>query len=499
MSRKIFITNLSNHDQEFEVHGWNNNQNMTVHAHSTNTIDAKNGSSGAIIALHGGHEGEQAEITKDGFEGELTKSILFDGPKINGSLGNDFIDLSNIVGAGGNMTVQQVDSPTTRKGDPLFMQNLNAAWDKASPQTKAGLSNCVFTQGGKVVRIGPIKDFPKLEAFVRTFADGKTYIGVGAWNGSPGNPKDNHQSSAAHGNKDIQVTYSDGDASPPVAHGKIHNLQRHPVSLDHALSNGNAPPKDDSSPKDDGAPPKDESSPPKDDSSAPKDGTSPQKDNQSVSNGHPTMTLHSLSNNILIARHAAPVQLDNAHQKPGAIIYNRSGKECKYAFYNNTTLPNGSQAASFTNPSPVITLKAGESKFVGLDRNFKGRVQRGTELPATWGEFQVSASNDGKAHGDISLEQGCDGAATVSATDGSGQHNGFTKDILTHAPVAAIHKKPNGEKALGTTMGNWESGPNQAAIDWENKEVGQRFAYITGGTGVPDVASANQCLQFDFY
>ena len=69
MSHTIFISNLSNHDQEFEIHGWNNNQNMVVPANSTNTIQANDGSSGAIIALHDGFEGEQAEITKDGFGG----------------------------------------------------------------------------------------------------------------------------------------------------------------------------------------------------------------------------------------------------------------------------------------------------------------------------------------------------------------------------------------------------------------------------------------------
>ena len=389
------------------------------------------------------------------------------------SQGNDFIDLSNIVGAGGNMTVQQVGEDLTRKGDPLFMQNLNKTWAKASPQTKAGLANCVFTRDGKVVRIGPIKDYPKLEEFVRSFADGKTYIGVGAWKGSPGIVTDNDQSRAAKGDKDIQVTYNDGDASPPQGHGKVHNLQLHPVSLEHALSHGKTP--------SEGAP------------TPAENGHSSPKEEQPSSNANPDTVQHSLSSNVLIARHA--VQNVNVHQRPGAIIHNRSNKECKYAFYNNDK----NQAATFTNPSPVITLKADESRFVALDRGFKGRVQRGTELPATWGEFQVSASNDGKAHGDISLEQGCDGAATVSATDGSGQHNGFTHDILTYAPAAAFHKKPSGEKALATTMGNWESGPNQAAIDWENKQVGQRYAYITGGTGVPDVASANQCLQFDFY
>ena len=74
MSRKIFITNLSGHDQEFEIHGWNDNKNMTVRAHSTNTLDAKDGSSGAIIALHDGHEGEQAEITKKGYMGILANT-----------------------------------------------------------------------------------------------------------------------------------------------------------------------------------------------------------------------------------------------------------------------------------------------------------------------------------------------------------------------------------------------------------------------------------------
>lgn len=114
------------------------------------------------------------------------------------------------------MTVQQVNKPATRKGDPLFMQHLNDAWHRADDGTKQSLQNCVHLDGnGNVVRIDAIKDFPQLENFVRTFADGKTYIGVGAWGGSPGNANDNNQSSAGQGNTDIQVTYNDGDASPP--------------------------------------------------------------------------------------------------------------------------------------------------------------------------------------------------------------------------------------------------------------------------------------------
>ena len=71
----INITNLAGHDQEFEVHGWNNNSNITVQAGTTATIQADDGTSGAIIALHDGHEGEQAEITKAGFGGNTSLAL----------------------------------------------------------------------------------------------------------------------------------------------------------------------------------------------------------------------------------------------------------------------------------------------------------------------------------------------------------------------------------------------------------------------------------------
>lgn len=75
--------------------------------------------------------------------------------------GNDFIDLSNIVGAGGNLTVQQVGKPATRKGDPLFMQHLNNAWHKADNNTKKSLNQCAHLNGsGNVARIDAIKDHP---------------------------------------------------------------------------------------------------------------------------------------------------------------------------------------------------------------------------------------------------------------------------------------------------------------------------------------------------
>lgn len=78
MSHTVFIHNKSGHDQEFEVHGWNNNQNMVVGANSTSSINAPDGSSGAIIALHDGHEGEQAEITKNGSGGTSRRNHPID-------------------------------------------------------------------------------------------------------------------------------------------------------------------------------------------------------------------------------------------------------------------------------------------------------------------------------------------------------------------------------------------------------------------------------------
>lgn len=171
----LIIRNESNHDQRFQVHGWNNNQDIVVKPKGEHRIKASDGSSGAIIAVHDGHIGEQAELTKCGFGG------------------NDYIDLSNICGAGGNLIVMQVGDPSTAKGDPRFMQGLQDAWSKASQQTKNELANCVTLKNGRPIRIAAPKDFPKLEAFVRRFANGKTYIGVGAWGGHAGNPRDNEQ------------------------------------------------------------------------------------------------------------------------------------------------------------------------------------------------------------------------------------------------------------------------------------------------------------------
>lgn len=412
----ILITNKSDHNQPFEVHGWNHNLTITVKPHSTSKIHAADKSSGAIIALHDGHEGEQAEITFDGFGG------------------NDFIDVSNIVGAGGNLTIQQEGDPSTRKGDPLFMQDFRKAWHKASPETKGSLRSCVFLDGhGQVTRIGAIKDHPELEKFVRGFADGKTYIGVGAWGGSPGNKNDNNQSSAAHGTKNAQITYSDEDATPAQAPHLAHRV----------------------------------------------------------------------GVQAMVQTHVAPAHAAHApeehHDGPGISLSNSSGKEETYFFYDNYWNGNGTAGANFDHPLRSARLAAHATTFVPLPDTFKGRVQRGTRLPATWAEFQLRAANDHAAHGDISLEQGCDGAALIRATDGSKRENGFREDILHGAPPAARVKRADGVEVLASTMGNWMAGPNEATAEYEIKVVGQKKAYIKGGTGTDDVASKNNRLAVEFF
>ncbi|OTA58809.1 hypothetical protein K449DRAFT_467022 [Hypoxylon sp. EC38] len=412
------IHNRSNHPQTFQCHGYNGNKDLTIAANGQASIEAPDGTSGAIIAVHEGQIGEQCEITKHGY------------------MGNDTIDISNICGAGGNMTCQQVGDPAGKfKGHETFMQACNQAYHKLSQDKKNQLKGHVFLDSkGNVKRIGAPKDFQPLEQFVRTFANGRTYIGVGAWGPSAGNPADNAQSKAGNGSKDILIIYSDGNAAPDPS--KPFTGQSVEAAAFSAAS---------------------------------------------IAGGSIKMA-------------AAPQALG-----PGIQLTNKSPRKNTYFFYDNYWNGNGEAGANFDKPLKHVEVGPNQTVHVPLPTSFKGRVQRGDQQPATWGEFQVKASNDGGAHGDISLQQGCDGAATVASTDGSNVSNGFEKDILKGAPAAALDKKPNGEKTLASTEGNWKGPGNQAAIDWEYKQLGHGKAYIKGGTGVPDVASKNCCLHFTFY
>ena len=198
----ITVKNNSSHSQTFLVHGFqggNNPGTITVKGNGgTGTVKSPDHKqvSGAIIATHGGHEGEQAEVTFNGFpEGT-----------------NQYYDISYIVGGGGNLTIEQKGAPNTRKGDATFMQDCNAAWQKLSADKKKALQRFVHLDSkGKVSRIDAPKNDRGLEDWVRTFAHG-VYVGVGAWKDDKGNEEDNKQSSATPGgNKDLLVVFTDNN------------------------------------------------------------------------------------------------------------------------------------------------------------------------------------------------------------------------------------------------------------------------------------------------
>lgn len=68
------------------------------------------------------------------------------------------------------------------------------------------------------------------------------------------------------------------------------------------------------------------------------------------------------------------------------------------------------------------------------------------------------------AWGDVSLLEGCDGAATLEALDGSGSATGFDHDIITGAPSVVLTTKKDGSVAIAKTVGD---GANIAAKEYE--------------------------------
>lgn len=185
---------------------------------------------------------------------------------------------------------------------------------------------------------------------------------------------------------------------------------------------------------------------------------------------------------------------------PGIIIENRGASSGSYYFYSG--------AGNFNNPYKYVSnVQPGQEAFVSMPVPWQGYIQRGADhlnlqgqvnMPMTMVEFQLGASDGTGGHGDISLEQGHDGAATICSTT-TRMCGGFTRDILCGAPEAALRAKPDGSKALDTTMGNWVGRPNGATIAWEQAHISQTEAYIVGGSGTHDIASSNNRFKVTFY
>lgn len=111
--------------------------------------------------------------------------------------------------------------------------------------------------------------------------------------------------------------------------------------------------------------------------------------------------------------------------------------------------------------------------FISFCPTFQGRLVRGNPQYnldgkvhnlGTWVELSLEGPPSTRAWGDISLLEGCDGAATVAATDNSNVTTGFTQDMITGAPAAVMRAKDDGSPAIAKTVGQFAS---DAARDYE--------------------------------
>jgi len=200
---------------------------------------------------------------------------------------------------------------------------------------------------------------------------------------------------------------------------------------------------------------------------------------------------------------------------PGIELTNAGKATSLFTFWEDFSDGVGTASPNFVRPNISTTLAAGQSTFVGLPLSWKGRVQRGNfPISTTWVEFQIQATTppgtpaaDGNAHGDVSLEKGCDVPATIESTDGTGPvpaKAGFdnTVDVFAGAPPEAMGKRPDNIKALDTTMGNWQTpAPGNGATYSHLSSIAalEKLAYIRGGTGIPDIMSKNNRLKVVFY
>ncbi|KAG6358425.1 hypothetical protein INS49_014309 [Diaporthe citri] len=178
----------------------------------------------------------------------------------------------------------------------------------------------------------------------------------------------------------------------------------------------------------------------------------------------------------------AAVLHPRAGSDPGVDLTNASDKEATYFFCNN------------------VAVKPSQTASVSLGADFKGRIVRATDTPATWVEVQIKAA-DGNAWGDVSLQTGCDGAATVAPTDGGGSSKVGFEDggVVAGAPEGArTTREGDGETVIATP---WSVGKvlNQEAVDYLKDKVGVKNAYIDNLSGTDVAVSSNNRLAVVMY
>ena len=196
-----------------------------------------------------------------------------------------------------------------------------------------------------------------------------------------------------------------------------------------------------------------------------------------------------------------------ANKCGGTGIYITSGGSGTQTY---TVFGGGKTYAINSQPYHSITLASGNSAPITLPANFDGHVQRGGLLPATWVELNMVP---GAADGDVSLEIGCDGPATVQASTISGGGKppvfGFSKDIISKAPANAFFNpaNPAGENLGGTLTKSrrvldatgTDKVINGNTLKYEQSVLSQSQVYLFGGAGTNQAIASDNCILITFY
>ena len=192
------------------------------------------------------------------------------------------------------------------------------------------------------------------------------------------------------------------------------------------------------------------------------------------------------------------------------VLLTNSGATKSFSFWSNN--------ADYSRTKlKTVTVNHGDTQFVSLNNGWAGTVQRGEFLPATWVELNMV----GTAWGDVSLQQGCDGGATLSSTTG-GTTEGFSENINESSDIpqtAFFNPATQGSPCYGgqcttsatnvldTTTGNYwaPQAANAASTNYiigklggQTKALQKAFNGQDSNT-TPQVTSSNNCMAVTFY